>query len=59
MLEAMSTGCLIIGSDTAPVKQIIKDGVNGLLVNFFSPETIAERVEEVLDYPDKIGICTS
>ncbi|NEP52098.1 MAG: glycosyltransferase [Moorea sp. SIO3C2] len=52
MLEAMSTGCLVIGSKTAPVQELIRDGHNGLLVDFFSPQEIAERVDEVLDHPE-------
>ncbi|OGB24016.1 MAG: glycosyl transferase family 1 [Burkholderiales bacterium RIFCSPLOWO2_02_FULL_57_36] len=48
LLEAMASGCLIVGSDTAPVREVIKDGENGLLVNFFDTEEIAERVQEVL-----------
>jgi glycosyltransferase involved in cell wall biosynthesis len=55
MLEAMSTGCVVIGSRTAPVQEVIKDGTNGLLVDFFSPEQIAEQVTEVLDYPDRFS----
>jgi glycosyltransferase involved in cell wall biosynthesis len=55
MLEAMSTGCVVIGSRTAPVQELIKDGMNGLLVDFFSPEQIAEQVTEVLDYPDRFS----
>ena len=51
MLESMSTGCLLVASNTPPVKELIKDGYNGLLVNFFSPEKIANRVEEALDNP--------
>ena len=51
MLEAMSVGCLIVGSDTAPVKEVIKEGNNGLLVDFFDPEAIAKRVDEVLNHP--------
>ncbi|MBD2212335.1 glycosyltransferase [Nostoc linckia FACHB-104] len=55
MIEAMSTGCLVLGSDTGPVTEIIKDGKNGLLVDFFSPQKIADRIDEVLDHPDKMA----
>jgi glycosyltransferase involved in cell wall biosynthesis len=51
MLEAMATGCLVVASATPPVQEVIEDGENGLLVDFFSPEQIADRVEEVLDDP--------
>lgn len=53
MIEAMSTGCLVLGSDTEPVREVIEDGKNGLLVDFFSPNKIADRIEEVLDHPDR------
>ncbi len=55
MIEAMSTGCLVVGSDTAPVTEIIKDGENGLLVDFFSPQKIADRIDEVLDHPTRLA----
>lgn len=50
LLEAMSAGCLIIGSDTAPVREVL-DGENGLLVPFFDVEGIAAQVIEALAYP--------
>lgn len=48
MMEAMSAGALIVGSDTGPVREIITDGENGLLVPFFEPETLATRLADVL-----------
>ena len=55
MLEVMSTGGLVLGSKTPPVEEVIEDGVNGLLVDFFAIDRIVERIEEVLDHPDKMA----
>lgn len=52
MLEAMSTACLIVGSRTAPVEEVIEDGVNGLLVDFHDPDAVADRVLAALEDPD-------
>jgi len=49
MLEAMALGCLIVGSDTGPVTEVIEDGINGLLVPFHDPAAIAARVIEALE----------
>jgi glycosyltransferase involved in cell wall biosynthesis len=48
LLEAMSAGCLVVGSRTPPVEEVIRDGENGLLTDFFSPEGIAARVDDAL-----------
>jgi glycosyltransferase involved in cell wall biosynthesis len=50
LLEALSTGCAVIASDTAPVREAI-DGENGSLVPFFDVATLADRVIEVLAHP--------
>ncbi len=52
MLEAMSLGALVIGSATAPVQEVIEDGRNGLLVDFFDPTQIADTVSQALARPE-------
>lgn len=49
MLEAMACGALVIGSDTAPVREAMRDGTGGRLVDFFDGERIAEVVLEALE----------
>jgi glycosyltransferase involved in cell wall biosynthesis len=46
--EAMATGCLVLGSDTAPVREFIDDGRNGFLVDMRDPAAIAHRAGELL-----------
>jgi glycosyltransferase involved in cell wall biosynthesis len=52
-LEAMATGCTVVASDTAPVKEVIQDGVNGLLTDFFDATALANLVTEVIRRPKK------
>ncbi len=49
MLEAMAAGCLVIASDTEPVREVVKDGSNGLLTDFFDHYALVSRIEEALD----------
>jgi glycosyltransferase involved in cell wall biosynthesis len=51
MLEAMSAECLVIGSRTPPVQEVISHGENGLLVDFFNTREIAETVVNALGAP--------
>ena len=50
-LEAMAAGCVVIGSRTAPVEEVIEDGANGYLVDFFDTAALAERIGTVLSDP--------
>jgi glycosyltransferase involved in cell wall biosynthesis len=51
MLEAMAAGCVLVGSRTPPVEEVLEDGRNGLLFDFFDSAAIAERVADVLAHP--------
>ncbi|HWR39332.1 MAG TPA: glycosyltransferase [Patescibacteria group bacterium] len=51
MLEAMASGCLVVASDTPPVREFIEHGVNGMLTDFFSPEQLADTVAGMLEDP--------
>lgn len=42
ILEAMACGALVVGSDTAPVREVLEHGVNGFLCDFWDSASIAE-----------------
>jgi glycosyltransferase involved in cell wall biosynthesis len=47
-LEAMSSGCVVVGSKTPPVQEVIEHGKNGYLVDFFDLDNLTDTVLEVL-----------
>lgn len=51
MLEAMASGALVIGSNTAPVLEVLKHQLNGLIVPFFDSAQIADRMLDALTSP--------
>lgn len=44
LLEAMSTGCAVVASDTAPLHEVVLPDETGCLVPFFSPQALADEV---------------
>jgi len=48
MLEAMSMEATVIGSDVAPTREVIEHGKNGLLVDYFNSEALADQIIDVL-----------
>ena len=48
LLEAMACGCAIVASDTAPLHEAIVEGRTGIMVPFFEPQILAERIIELL-----------
>ena len=51
MMNAMSCGAVVLGSATPPVQEMIRDGENGLLADFFDVEAFAAKAIEVLRDP--------
>lgn len=54
LLNAMSVGCCTVASNTPPVLEVMKDNYNGLLVDFFDVDAIAQKIEYALDNQDKM-----
>jgi len=52
LIEAMSCGCLVIASDTGPVRDVI-DGENGIRFPFFASEQLAGHVIDALEHPTR------
>ena len=51
LLEAMSMGCRVVAADTAPIREVIQQGVTGLLTDCLSPAALAATVSSVLSHP--------
>jgi glycosyltransferase involved in cell wall biosynthesis len=49
MIEAMASEAPIVANDVAPVTEVLVDGQNGLLVDFFDKDGLVDRVCTVLD----------
>lgn len=50
MLESMAAGCVLVASSTPPVTEVIEDGVNGRLVDFFDGTGLVDRVVDALEH---------
>jgi glycosyltransferase involved in cell wall biosynthesis len=52
LVEAMASGCYVIGSDTPPLHDAITDGVNGRLLPFFDVEALSRALIDACRNPD-------
>jgi glycosyltransferase involved in cell wall biosynthesis len=55
LLEAMAVECLVLGSDTAPVRDAITPGVDGILNDFFDVEALSHAMIEACRNPEKFA----
>ena len=51
LLEGMAAGCAVVGSAVPGVREVLEDGVDGLLVNESDPVAMADALERVLRDP--------
>jgi glycosyltransferase involved in cell wall biosynthesis len=51
LLNAMASGCVVLGSDVPPVREVIRPEENGLVVPLFDVECLTETALRVLDDP--------
>jgi glycosyltransferase involved in cell wall biosynthesis len=47
---------MLVASDTPPVREVITDGDNGLLVDFFDTQALTDRVTDVLSHRDQMDL---
>lgn len=52
-LKAMACECLVIASDTAPVREVVRDGVNGIVRDFFDADALAEALIDACRTPER------
>ena len=52
LCEAMASGCYVVASDTAPVRDAIIDGVNGRLLPFFDVDALSAALLDACRQPD-------
>ena len=53
LLEAMASECLVIASDTAPVRDAITNGRDGILLDFFDVEGLTRALIEACRIPER------
>jgi len=51
MIQAMANGCVVLGSATPPVQEVIEDGVHGLLADFYDVDALADKAIRALRDP--------
>jgi len=54
-VEGQLAGSLVIAADSGATVELIEDGVTGLLYRAGEPESLAERIMEAINHPDKAG----
>lgn len=51
LMESLASGCCVVASNTPPVQEVIQPGEQGILVDFFDPDALAQQVDALLEDP--------
>jgi glycosyltransferase involved in cell wall biosynthesis len=51
LLNAMASGCVVLGSDVPPVREVLRPGENGLIGPLYDVDDLTEKALMVLDDP--------
>jgi len=57
LLEAMACGCFCLGTDTLGIREVIREGENGLLADGFSEEALYRLMERAEEFSEKERVC--
>jgi glycosyltransferase involved in cell wall biosynthesis len=53
LVNALACGATVLASDTAPVREMVEHGRNGVLFDFFDADALAELASQLLDRRDE------
>lgn len=56
LMESMAAGAMVVASDTAPVREVIVNGENGKLVDFFNYAALSKAMIDALENPQDYEI---
>lgn len=53
LVEAMAAGCAVVGSNVPGIRELLHDGIDGLLVEAGNPGALADALQRLLEGPDE------
>ena len=59
LMNAMACECAVLAADTEPAREIVQDGQNGRLVDFFDEDAWVRLSLELLEDPEARGALAS
>lgn len=54
MMEAMASECVLLGSNTPPVMEVLKHEYNGIIIDFYDHMELADWVDKIFTHPTRM-----